>query len=169
MVTNPPATAEEAIRQYQELRAKNEAKQKQEEPIWIEREVQMPGSIPYSVHRLRLKTAIPADEKTAGRIKDLRKVWDSECQDFEKQYVRPQNGSQSAPKPPPLPYGINQIDWRENQFGPGEYARTDRPECAELGKVLENTGKPVEIQGQSYSLNIARTYLYRKPVGDAKK
>ena len=30
MVTNPPATAEEAIRQYQELRAKNEAKQEQD-------------------------------------------------------------------------------------------------------------------------------------------
>jgi len=163
-----PSTAEEAIEAYQRLRAKNEAKEarqpaKEEEPICIERSVKAPGSAPYCMHELKFTTNIPADEKTPQRIRDLRKLWDSECEEFEKQYVRPQNGSQT-PQKPSLPYGINQIEWRPNQYGPGEYARTDQPETVELRKTLENISKPIEIEGQSYSLNTARTYVYRKPV-----
>jgi hypothetical protein len=160
MVTNPE-NVEEAMRQYRELRAKNEPKQ--DDPIWVERSVKAPGSAQYCMHELKFTTVIPADEKTSQRIRDLRKLWDFECQEFEKQHVRPQNGSQT-PQKPTLPYGITQIEWRPNQYGPGEYTRTDQPETVELRKTLENISKPIEIEGQSYSLNIARTYVYRKPV-----
>ena len=127
---------------------------------------------------IEFNVSVPLDEKSDERIKKLVDKLEPylEQKRLTRQAHRQASTSADIPKPPPLPYGINQIEWWPNKFPEnvpaekrGEYTSTNPPECAELRKVLENTGKPIEIQGQSYWLNTARTYIYRRPIGDAKK
>jgi hypothetical protein len=89
--------------------------------------------------------------------------------------VQKSSNPQAQKTEPTLPHGINQIEWWPNKFPEdvpaekrGEYARADQTEAAELRKTLENVGKPIEIQGLSYLLNAARTYIYRRPVEATK-
>ncbi|MCJ7506115.1 hypothetical protein MUP05_06565 [Candidatus Bathyarchaeota archaeon] len=185
-----PLTDVEAIRQYEEIRAKNEAKQEQDlharisltagieiDPInkqvlrrslYPKIEIDIPPEKPDildALHRAQATINILIGEFMATEIEEGKK------QDL----IHFPGVQAPPPEKPTVPYGISQIDWRENQFEPGEYAFTKYPdgrpvvESAELRKVLENAAKPVEIQGQSYWLNKARTYIYRRPIGDAKK
>lgn len=61
-------------------------------------------------------------------------------------------------------YGVDEIEWRPNKFGEGEYAFTDHAKAKRLVGALTAEGGPLKIAGYSYDLNQAGTYIYRKPV-----
>lgn len=173
LTNTPPASAEEAIREFEKYRAEREKRQDQTTTEAI--------TIRVSPYTLEFTTSVPLNESTDKQIETLLKKLEVHLDSFRGKYQlstrseKRLEGPKTEPPKPLLPYGINQIEWWPNKFPEnvpaekrGEYARGDQPEATELRKTLENIGKPIEIQGQSYSLNAARTYIYRKPVEATK-
>ena len=127
--------------------------------------LKMPGKVQYAMRHLSftVEEELPADRKRSDVVREI-------CDDLaplvlELESKSPIPSTAQQPATASHPYNIARIQWFENKFGPGEYAHASDSEAAELLQVLKNTGKAVEINGQSYSLNQAGTYIYRKPAG----
>lgn len=134
--------------------------------ILVTRSVKAPGAAQYCMHELEFQIEIPLDEHTNTSVTQLFEVWEPYFTAFEAKYVRPQIPPQQPATPPPQPeiafFGIDQIEWHPNKFGPGEYCYTDRGKAIALCNALMAAVKPVQIADMTYSLNAAKTYIYRK-------
>ena len=135
--------------------------------ILVRRSVKAPGAAQYCMHELELSKEIPDDVATEERLRLLLEMWQPRFEAFEAAYAKTRPAPQTSPPPPPQPsipnLNINRISWQPNKYGSGDYASAAWPECQPLLNYLTTNSKPLVLGLNTYSLNAARTYIYRKP------
>lgn len=134
--------------------------------ILVRRTAKAPGHASYFMHELEFSTEVPVDQQTEQRLTALLGKWEPFFTTFEAKYAKSQAASHK-PAPttqnfPPFDPADYDIDWQTNQFGEGDYARSDWPNCQDLLNHLKKAGKPLQFGDYTYSLHKEYTYIYRK-------
>ena len=134
--------------------------------ILVTRSAKAPGAAQYCMHELEFSKEIHPNEQNVYQLTQLFADWEPYFDRFEAKYVRSQIPPQKpAPTPPPsetVSLELDKITWYANKFGPGDYVSVGYASTSMLRNRLEAATKPITIGDFTYSLNAAKTYIYRK-------